>query len=378
MSFISSAGKKGLEAGIEGRRYDIDWLRNGAILLLFPYHTSRVFDYWDPFYAKSEELSWTLSYFIAIASIWFMPLLFWLAGSSSWFALGSRSGKSYMKERVMRLLVPLLTGLLLIIPPQGYYAMLTRGESPGPYIAYLGAFFTDFSDLSGYTGGFTPAHLWFLLYLFVFSLVLLPLFQSWRTDKAGLVLDKLSAIMSRPLPYLLLALPLSALQLLPAPGGQNPFYYMAIFTIGFLAVSHPRFQIMFTRYRKPYGLLAVLLSGLWTASFANGWLPHPILEMIRNAAMLLALASLLGVGHARLNKRNKLLAYMNEAAFPVYVIHQTVIVVLSYYAVQWGFPLYVSFALILISSLVLSVAIYEVVLRKLAVTRLLFGIKKRQ
>ncbi|MCR2808024.1 acyltransferase family protein [Paenibacillus soyae] len=359
------------------RRYDIDWLRNAAILLLFPFHASRLFDHWDPFYAKNEELSWALSYFIAFASIWFMPLLFWLAGSSSWYALGGRTGAAYAKERVMRLLIPLLTGVLLIVPPQGYYALLTLGESPGSYFRYLGSFFTDFSDLSGYTGGFTPAHLWFILYLFVFSLLLLPLFRRWRSDKAAPGLEKLSVIMSRPIPYVLLALPLSATKLLPDPGGQNPFYFMALFAIGFLAVSNPRYQAMFDRYWKPFSLLGVLLSGFWVAALANSWLNGAAMELLRNAALLLVLGALLGFGHVRLNRKKGLLAYMNEAAFPVYVIHQTVIIIIGYYAVGWGLPLYGAFALILVLSFALCIAIYEFVLRRTAVTRLLFGIKAR-
>lgn len=67
------------------RRYDIDWLRNFGIFLLFPFHAARFFDYWDPFYVKNETLSWGLSWFISVANLWFMPLLLWLAGSPSWY-----------------------------------------------------------------------------------------------------------------------------------------------------------------------------------------------------------------------------------------------------------------------------------------------------
>lgn len=362
---------------IKERRYDIDWLRNAAILLLFPFHTSRVFDYWDPFYAKNGELSWGLSYFIAFASIWFMPLLFWLAGASSWFALGSRTGKAYIKERAMRLGVPLLAGVLLIVPPQGYYALLTLDEQPGSYLRYWGSFFTDFSDLSGYTGGFTPAHLWFILYLFVFSLLLLPLFKRLRADKARAALDKLAAVFSHPIAYLLLCMPLSALKLLPAPGGQNPFYYAALFLIGFVAVSDQRYQMIFNRYWKAAATLAVLLSAGWIASFKQGWLPEEAMEVARNIILLLAMAGLLGLGHTRLNKKNKLLSYMNEAAFPIYIVHQTVIIVIAYYVVQWQLSIWLSFPIILILSFIVSVAIYEVILRRIPLTRLLMGIKRR-
>ena len=106
------------------RRYDIDWLRNIGILLLFPFHSSRVFDHWETFYTKSNELSWVLSWFIALTDYWFMPLLFWLAGASSWYALDSRSGKEYVHDQNSQLLIPFVLGLFLIVPPQNYYAQL--------------------------------------------------------------------------------------------------------------------------------------------------------------------------------------------------------------------------------------------------------------
>lgn len=362
---------------IQGRRYDIDWLRNAAIVLLFPFHTARVFDYWDPFYAKNGELSWGLSYFIAFASIWFMPLLFWLAGSSSWFALGSRTGKAYIQERALRLGVPLLAGVLLIVPPQGYYALLTLGEEPGSYFRYLGSFFTDLSDLSGYTGGFRPAHLWFILYLFVFSLLLLPVFKRLRADKAHPALDKLAAVFSHPIAYLLLSLPLSASKLLPAPGGQNPFYFAALFLIGYVAVSDQRYQTMFNRYWKAAATLAVLMTAGWIASLKHSWLPEEAMEVALNMILLLAIAGLLGLSHTCLNRKNKLLSYMNEAAFPIYIIHQTVIIVIAYYAVQWQLSIWLSFPIILILSLTVSVAVYETILRRIPLVRFLMGIKRR-
>ena len=71
------------------RRTDIAWLRILAVLLLFPFHTARVFDVWDEFYVKNDQLSTALTYFIAFMEPWHMPLLFLLAGAASWFALGA-------------------------------------------------------------------------------------------------------------------------------------------------------------------------------------------------------------------------------------------------------------------------------------------------
>jgi hypothetical protein len=149
------------------RRYDIDWLRVVAVMLLIPFHTARIFDIWEPFYAKNAETNAALSYsVIALLTPWHMPLLFLLAGASTWFALGFRSGGQYARERFTRLLIPLLFGVLVVVPPQGYYALLTQGQPPESFASFLATYFAlDFGDLSGYFGKFTPGHLWFILIL---------------------------------------------------------------------------------------------------------------------------------------------------------------------------------------------------------------------
>ena len=78
-----------------------------AVLLLFPFHTLRVFNADDPFYVKAAHLSAPLSYVLNFISVWHMPLLFVLAGASTYFALGKRSPRQYLRERRQRLLVPL-------------------------------------------------------------------------------------------------------------------------------------------------------------------------------------------------------------------------------------------------------------------------------
>lgn len=223
---LVSGGRK--VNNLSQRRYDIDWLRNLGILLLFPFHSARVFDHWDAFYVKSEQLSWGFSWFIAVTSYWFMPLLFWLAGSASWYALQRRSNKQYVKDRFNRLFIPLIVGVLLLVPPQGYFALLDHQGEAASYLSFLSSYFVVFSDLSGYFGTFTPAHLWFILYLFVLSLVALPFFNYFKRGKEAI--NKFNRIFSRPVTFILLFVVLVLTQVLPAPGGQNPVYFLFICT----------------------------------------------------------------------------------------------------------------------------------------------------
>ncbi|WHY83870.1 acyltransferase family protein [Neobacillus novalis] len=367
------------------RRYDIDWLRNFAILLLFPFHSARVFDHWDPFYVKNETLSWGLSWFISVANLWFMPLLFWLAGSASWYALRVKSTSFFLKERSNRLLIPLLFGVLFIVPPQGYFAILDHtGKTAGSYFMFFKNFFTDFSDLSGYFGTFTPAHLWFILYLFVLSVAALPVFTFLNNQKRKDFVNKFHKIFSHPFIFIFLFIVLTIAQALPAPGGQNPFFYLAILLIGYISCSDPSYQEMFNRYRFKALIMVLILVPIWAVLVAHNQGAKDFsaisifLTFFRSLNTLLGLIVILGFGNKILNFRHKILSYLNEAAFPIYIIHQSVLVVIGYYVIRLDMSVSAKFILIMLSTLVASLLIFELIIKRTGMTRYLFGVKTKK
>ncbi|MCR2823639.1 acyltransferase family protein [Lederbergia panacisoli] len=363
------------------RRYDIDWLRNLGILLLFPFHSARVFDFWDPFYVKSESLSEGLSWFIAATSFWFMPLLFWLAGSASWYALQKRTKSQYVKERYERLFIPLIVGVLIIVPPQGYYALLHHTGEAGNYFLFLKEFFLDFSDLSGYFGTFTPAHLWFILYLFVLSIVALPIFSKYM-NLSTVNINKFNRVLSKPFVFIsLFTLVLLLAQALPAPGGQNPFYFMVIIIAGFLTASDLRYQEMFNRIRfKTLLLVIILVPAHIILINVNQDAPNfsamdIFITSLRTMNTLLTLIVILGYGNKVLNFPHKAVSYMNEAAFPIYIVHQSILVVIGYYIIQLNYGVFLKFLIIMFLTLAVSFAFYEFIIKRIAIARVLFGLK---
>lgn len=354
------------------RRYDIDWLRNFGILLLFPFHSARVFDHWNPFYVKSVQLDWGLS--------WFMPLLFWLAGAACWYALRVRSIEQFRRDRVQRLFIPFVFGLLLVIPPQGYYAQLAHAGEAGSYLTFLGTFFTDFSDLSGYFGTFTPAHLWFILYLFVLSLVALPFFTYFSNPKRTAAIQRFHQFFSKPVTFISFFIILVLLHALPAPGGQNPFFFLALLIMGFVSCSDARYQNMFNQIRfRTFLAVLVLVPMMLVLMQHREVLPYAgfVLPCLRSLNTWLTLIVILGYGHQWLNFSHKWLPYFNEAAFPVYILHQTVLVIVGYYVLQLNLGVYLTFFLIMVLTLVLSILLYEWIIKRTAVTRWLFGVKAR-
>ncbi len=356
------------------RRYGIDWLRIFIVFLLFPFHTARVFDFWEPNYIKDVPNAFS-SWLIVAIGFWFMALLFVIAGYSTFHALQKRTAGEYAKERVLRLFVPFLFGLVLIVPVQGYVASLQHEGFTGSYLQFLGGYFTDFRDISGYTGSFTPAHLWFILFLFVISLCLLPLLIRLRAPKTERTM--------RPWLLVLAFLPMTVAEALPDIGGKNPFFFALLFLFGFLIARADCIMESIRRMRFVTLTAALILTpGYLMLVNALGWpdginLISGAVALLRNLCVWLIILALMGLADTYLNKPAPALNYLNRASFPVYVLHQSVMMVVAYFVVATGFSPAVKFLAIMIGTLALSLLFYEL-FRHIAPMRFILGIKRER
>jgi peptidoglycan/LPS O-acetylase OafA/YrhL len=356
------------------RRHDIDALRVLAVLLLIPFHSARVFDVFDPFYVKNAQthggLSWAI---VAFLDTWHMPLLFALAGASTWLALRHRSGRGYVRERFLRLMVPFVFGLLVIVPPQAFLARAFRGAGVS-LGAFLGDYWTVEGDLSGYTGDFTPGHLWFIGSLFLLSVGALPLFLRWRRREMHVR-------------WLLFAMPvlLFVANQLPATedGTQSPWYAFAVFAGGFLLMADQGLEAIVHRHWRRLAVAgaATMATVLLIASsgVAEGWTEGSAMwfakELFSETNTWIWVLALLGAGHAYLNADRPILRWAAEASYPFYILHQTVIVAVAYAVVGWNLGVVPKFAAVVIGSLGLSIALYELCIRRWRPMRFLFGMK---
>lgn len=361
------------------RHYYIDWLRVAGILLLFPFHTARIFDHWEWNYIKDEP-NWFSSWFISGTSFWFMPLLFLIAGYASWYALKKRSSNLYIKERLSRLFIPFTFGLVLIVPPQGYFAKLQHFDFKGNYLEHLSGFFINFSDLSGYNGTFTPAHLWFILYLFVISFALLPLMNLIKTKYQNVKMISIVNFSNKPYIFILLFIPLTLSEALPDLGGKNLFYFAMFFLLGYMLSAFDILEKTVDKLKLPalvcvipLSVSMIYLSWLWKmpSDFSKEAI---IVALMRNLSVLLILMLLLGYGRRLLNKGGRVLSYLNQAAFPIYILHQTLMMVIACYVVLTNFPPTLKFVVIMLSALLASFAGFEI-LKRFKITRYVFGIK---
>jgi len=349
------------------------------VLLLIPFHTARLFDIWDPNYVKNAELSPALSYLIAFMSPWHMPLIFLLAGVATWFALDFRSGKQYIKERFLRLLIPLVFGVLVIVPPQAYLARLQDPGYSESYLHFLSDYFVIRGDLSGYTGLFTPAHLWFILYLFVFSLAALPLFLYLKRD--GRFIEWLARACEARGIIFLLAIPLAFVGALPGISDKNPFYYITLFIYGFLLMGDSRLRGVIDRHKAAALVVGLITMGItmtiWAlrVQFPDNSIGDILFYFLRTFNTWFWLIAILGYGQQYLNFTNSLQKYANQAAYPFYILHQTVIVVIGFYVVQWEVNLWVKFLVIAVIAFFATLLLYDVGVKRTNLTRFLFGLK---
>ena len=374
------------------RRWDIDWLRViVVVLVLVPYHTYRVFDTFETWYVKNGQLSTALDWFRSFSDAVGMQLLFLLAGAATWFALRRRSGAQYAKERLLRLLVPFIFGVLVIVPPQSYFGLRNHSDYAEPFFQYYPRFF-DFKpeDPGGYfLGGFTPAHLWFIIYLFIFALVALPLFLFLKRDSGRWLTRQLAAFFTLPGTILLLAIPIHVMDRL-LDIHPDPLYFVTFFIYGYILMTEARFGEAIDRHKTVAlvlgpGLL-VFVMGLtgerpWPAGLP-AWI-EPIVDVYYDTgfAAWFTILALLGYGKKFLNSPPKhplstqFLGYFGEGSYPFYILHQTVIVTIAFYVVQSAASVLVKYALIFVAAYAATILIYDLLVRRTNVTRFLFGMR---
>jgi hypothetical protein len=378
---VSATAPAAVASGKPARRHDLDRLRILAVLLLFPFHSARVFDAGADFYVRNAQesrgLGWGVVWFL---DPWHMALLFVLAGMASWFAFGHRSAKAYAGERTRRLLIPFLIGLVLIVPPQQYLAVLGMPGADHSVGGFLAGYWGMKGEIGGFTGAFTFGHLWFVFYLFLYSLIALPLFV--RLHRRAVSRDIGRPWMLAAAPFLLLVT-----EGIPWPEGTwNFFTALALFVYGFVLASSDRLQAIVRRTWRWILAAGVVTMGVaftvWIsgadAHWAEGSAKDILFQLLECSNTWLWVLGLIGAAGAFLSRpETRLLRYANEGAYPWYILHQTVIVAVAYVVVRWDLGVLPKYAVLLAASLGLTLLLYEVVVRRSNAVRFLFGLKPR-
>ncbi len=370
------------------RRHDIDALRVLVFGLLIFYHVGMFFVPWEFHIKNSVTYEW-LKYPMIFLNRWRLPLLFVISGMGTYFNISKRSNWKFTKERFVRLYIPLTVGMLLIVPPQVYFERLTTGEFTGNYFDFWPskAFIGIYPE-----GNFSWHHLWFLPYLFLFSLILIPIFRYLQNHPQAWVIRKVKSLCSYKFGLFVLAIPLFFWEFFlrfrfastHALIGDwyNIINYGTLFFYGFLlmALKDVLWENL-TKNRRLYLITAIIAYSLMTLlEFGTEYFPNKeiifgFVLAINEWAWILAL---IAYSATYFNKPSKTLSYANEAVYPFYILHQTVMIALAYYLKNVEMCFAAKFSIMAIGTFGISWLIYEFGIRRYTWIRPLFGMKRKK
>jgi glucan biosynthesis protein C len=370
------------------RRYDLDWLRVLAILAIFVFHCTRMFDT-DDWSIKNGTTYLFMDVWNSFATIWGMPLILLISGASAFYALGKVRPWKYVKGLFVRLFVPLVLGIFTHVAFQVYLENLNKGIFSGSFLEFYPHYF---DGMYGFGGNFAwmGLHLWYLELLFLLSLLCLPLFYWLKMSSPGRrVLKALGDLLALPGAVYLLAVPVTwlILKLDEATwgnrdlGGWSVLVYPCFFISSFVIVSHARLQERIQHIRwLSLGLGIVLSAGYLFLEFQTRYpafrpLGGKLDDVLLSVCVWGWLLAVIGFGMQHLQTSTPFLKYANEAALPFYILHQTVIVCLAYWVVQLALPDWLKFGLVLSAAFLLTAGLYHWGVRRSNLLRFLFGMK---
>jgi peptidoglycan/LPS O-acetylase OafA/YrhL len=352
------------------RRYDMDWIRVAAFVLLILYHCGMFYVTWD-FHVKSSRASDAIEPLMLLTNPWRLSLLFLVSGAATRFMVDKMSIGQFTWARMGRLWPPLLLAMFVIVPPQTYYEIVEVVQAMPADVAanYAGAvdnFWPRYATGSGNWCGpdgclTTPTynHMWFVAYLILYTLalvLLLPLLR--RVPKAVARLIAGPGLFITPWLFLFAARVILYPIFDETHDFRNDPYahttYFAAFLFGFAVAKYEPFFARCMKWRMP-ALIVALISWAALVGFYNAhpegvdppeWL-RVIFRGVREALAWTAIIAAVGYAHRYLRTADgPIRQTLTQAIFPFYLIHQTIIVVAGHYLDELRLPIALEGALL--------------------------------
>jgi peptidoglycan/LPS O-acetylase OafA/YrhL len=379
------------------RYHEFDWLRAIVIINLIPFHVAWAMTF-VPFFSQIDQGSisaMVLKFYVAFVSPLHMFLLFLISGTSTAIALRYRSAKQYILERIKRLFIPLVFFMLVLFPVLGnFWPGVERAKGLTSYFTEFWPSVLKIVFYDSESGGPQWAHMWFVAYLFIYSLIMLPVFLYLRKKTDGGPISGIASLINRKGGILLPALPLILVYFLMAgtwPFFQNNLltdwgyftYNFIAFVYGFLIISDERFSAAINKFFKLAFLLGVVFSIIKINMEFNlvQIIPrtsdfyHLVYSIIFGMNTWFWMVGILGWARKRLRSSSGFLKYSKRSSYPFYIFHLVIIVVLGFYVVRWNTGVILEFLILCILSFLVTLGLTEVV-KTNKITGFLFGIKK--
>ncbi len=363
------------------RLFFLDWLRILAFAALVVYHVGMYYVSWD-FHVKSPFAGPGLEPWMRLTEPWRMSLLFMVSGAATAHMLKAGPSRQLVRRRSAQLLMPLLLGVLLIVPPQSYFEVVQKFGFSGDYFDFLRLYFTHYQGFCSQGQCLilpTWNHLWFLPYLWLYTLAISALLAVWPG-----ALGVASRLVGRAftgaglflLPVVwILTVRLMLFERFPSTHALwgdwfNHAIYIGMFMLGAIFATPETLWERLARWRWPAVAMAVCFWGVLVFSRPTGLAQHVVVAFYQWGALVAAF----GFAKAHLNHDSPLRLRLTDAVFPVYLLHQTVIIVAS----QWLLPARLAPAIegpiLILAAFAVSYAGYEMV-RRVGFLRPWLGLK---
>jgi peptidoglycan/LPS O-acetylase OafA/YrhL len=368
----------------QDRRHDIDAWRVIAILAVYLHHVGMPFN-GDEFHIMNASSNKTLDDLMVLFEQFRLPLLFLISGVGTIYAFKKRTWVQFTLERFKRLWVPLIFGVLVIVPPQTYF------EHKNQYSSYFEFYAQLFDHIE-------VNHLWFIENLFYLSLVCIPLILWLRSKKSKTFREIILQFGTKKYGLLLGILPLLIIKIVSKSyfpedskdilNLSSTLFYGYFFVSGIIISTIPQLWNSLKQLRRLHLIIAVFSLSVFYAYYflpdslaSKYWSLETRWNIWYGLSSLLSwtvLISLLGYGQIWFNKKNNYLRQANEAIYPFYILHQTIIVGLAYYIVQWDVSIGLKMLALLLSSLPLILLIYRLLIYPYKIPRLVMGMKAKE
>jgi len=351
------------------RKYYLDTLRLTTIILVIFAHIFMIYSIL-PYYVHYEDNN-LMTLIVFIMMIWLMPLLFTIAGITTFYSFKKRSVSEYLKERVLRLLIPFISAMIFLNPILSYFGMKFHENLPINYFNYYFISFTKITDLTGYDGGLTLGPAWFILYLFIVSCIALVVIKLLKNR-----IDLSKKELSFPVLILLGFIPVILTPILNTFNGTKSIgMFLALFLLGYYVLSNDNVMEKLEKNKIILGILTLTLTIIYIIGII---FPNDIFISIGSYYGTfygwIWVLFLLTMGKIYLNKTNSIIQYLSESSFTIYIFHESILIAIAFYILQITSNIYIQMISILILTIPISIGAY-IICKKLKVTRFLFGIK---
>lgn len=309
---------------MENKRINyIDNLRWITVFLLVIYHAAMAYNTWgEANYIFFEEIR-PIASIVTLISPWFMPLLFCLAGASSRFSLRKRGYAVFIRERLIRLGIPFAAGVVLLNPVLSYIADLTHNGYEGNYFEHYKIFFTRFTDLSGYDGGFAIAHFWFLIVLLIISLISCAVIRTVEFLPEN---NKKSARIIAGIVLIVIAVATFNIK----PAGKPVIMYLCVYLLGYYFLSDQAFVKKVCRFKWLFIVLFIVSSAANTYLFMCTTGYEAINNICNLVAFVSGLPALISVGCDHLDHSSSFTKINSKISYTFYIIHFPLTVLCQY------------------------------------------------